>query len=48
MNYSLARSRRRRGRRGIAQLSSRYRIEQSPEFAETVAGLSPMAKRWLA
>ena len=26
----------------------RYRIEQSPEFTETAARLSPKAKRWLA
>jgi hypothetical protein len=41
--------RRRRGRGGAAPLSRRrYRIEQSPEFAETAAQLSPKAKRWLA
>jgi hypothetical protein len=41
--------RRRRGRRGVAPLSRRrYRIEQSPEIAETAARLSPKAKRWLA
>jgi hypothetical protein len=41
--------RRRRGRRGAAPLSRRrYRIEQSPEFAETAARLSPKAKRWLS
>src|SRR5215211_1762023 len=34
---------------GAAPLSRRrYRIEQSPEFAETAARLSPKAKRWLA
>ena len=37
------------GRRGAAPLSRRrYRIDQSPEFAETAARLSPKAKRWLA
>ena len=37
-----------RSLRSCSAEQARYRIEQSPEIAETAARLSPKAKRWLA